>query len=362
MKRRNFLTVAGVSSVAAMASAASFPSPALAQNVRRLRMVTSWPPRLPGVAASAERLAAKIREASDGTLDIQVYAAGELMSAFEVFDAVSRGEVDIYNSAESYWRDRSEAFSFFNSVPFGMTPSQFNSWIYHGGGQELWDALAAQYNLKPHLSANTGTQWGGWFRREVESVEDLQGMRIRISGLGSDVLRRLGAEVVQLPADKILNALEEGSIDAAEWAGPWNDLAFGFHRFARNYYWPGFHAPSSGEATSFNLDVWHSLTPSQQRVVEAVCAAENEASHGVFLENDALALNSLQRDYGVKLREFSDSLFSAFREKSTEVLQEIVEQDVFVAQVYASYSAAQAATGESLRYGQFGYLAKIGIV
>lgn len=357
MKRRNFLTASAVAATTAAASAA-FPTPALAQNSRRLRMVTSWPKGFPGLAASAESLAEKITEATAGALDIKVYESGELMSAFEVFDAVSRGEVDIYHSAEAYWRNRSEAYSFFSAIPFGMTVSQFNAWIYYGGGQGLWDELSEQYNIKPHLCANTGTQWGGWFSREVKSVEDFNGLNIRLSGLGAAVLENIGANVIQLPGDEILNALENGSIDAAEWVGPWNDLAFGFHDVAKYYYWPGFHGPSTGECAGFNLDVWNSLSHSQRSIVETVCAAENEATHSSFLDNNAVALRTL-KNFDVELREFSDSQFAAFYKATSEVMEEIADADAFVARVWDSYRKSQESTSLSLEHGEFAYLSKL---
>lgn len=355
MKRRNFLAASAI----AATTAATFPVPALAQNTRRLRMVTSWPRGFAGLAASAESLAKRITDATEGALEIEVYESGELMSAFEVFDAVSRGEADIYHSADAYWRNRSEAYSFFNATPFGMTTSQYNAWIYYGGGQRLWDELSEQYNIKPHLCANTGTQWGGWFNREVRSVEDFNGLNIRLSGLGATVLRKLGANVVQLPGDEILDALESGSIDDAEWVGPWGDLSFGFHNVAKYYYWPGFHAPSSGQCAGFNLEVWNSLPHSQRSIVEAACAAENEATHVSFLHNNGISLRTLTEEFGVELREFSDLQFAAFHKATNEAIEEIVDADAFVARVWDSYRRSREATSSSLEHGEFAYLSKI---
>ena len=232
-----------------------------------------------------------------------------------------------------------------------MTVSQFNTWILYGGGQELWNQLSEQYNIKPHLCANTGTQWGGWFNREVRSVEDFEGLNVRLSGLG--------ANVVQLPGDEILNALKEGSIDAAEWVGPWSDLNFGFHTVAKYCYWPGFHSPSAGECAGFNLRVWNSLTHSQRSIIEVVCAAENEASHAAFLDNNAIALRTLTKDFGVELCEFSDSQFAAFHKATGEVMEETADGDAFFARVWDSYRKSQAATSLSLEYGEFAYLSKI---
>ena len=171
---------------------------------------------------------------------------------------------------------------------------------------------------------------------------------MRLAGLGAAVLEKFGANIVRLPGDEILDALRDGSIDAAEWVGPWSDLNFGFHSVAKYYYWPGFHSPSAGQCAGFNLEVWNSLTHSQRSIVEAVCAAESEASHTPFLDNNAVALRALTKDFGVELREFSDSQFAAFRKATGEVMEEIADGDAFFAWVWDSYRKSQTATSLSL--------------
>lgn len=355
MKRRNFLTATAAAASTAAASAA-FPTPAIAQGVKQLKMVTTWPKNFPGLGTSPERIAVKIREATDGAIDIKVYAAGELVPAFDSFDAVSTGAADIYNGAEYYWVGKSKAFAFFTAVPFGMTAPELNAWIYHGGGQELWDELAAQFNLKPFMSANTGTQWGGWFNKEINSLEDLKGLSMRMPGLGGDVLARLGATVLTLPGGEIFPALESGRIDATEWVGPWNDLAFGFYQVTKFYYWPGFHEPGAGLATTFNLDVWNDLTPSQQRIIEAVCAWDNDYTYSEFLYHNSIALRTLTEEHGVVLRDFPDEVFAGYRRSSMELMEEITAEDPFVARVYESAAQTQKYTSDGLRYAENAYL------
>ena len=244
MKRRNF--IAGVWAALGGAALMTARASAATHKKRELRMVTTWPKNFPGLGTSSERFARRVEKATDGALKINVFAAGELVPAFQAFDAVSSGAADIYHGAEYYWQGKSPAFVFFTALPFGMTAIEHAGWIRHGGGQALWDKLSARFNIKPHIVANTGTQMGGWFRNELTSLRDLRGLKIRIPGLGGEVYRRLGASPVTLPGGEIFPSLQSGKVDAAEWIGPWNDLAFGFHRIARHCYSPGFHEPGGG--------------------------------------------------------------------------------------------------------------------
>lgn len=342
MKRRSFLSGAGTAAVAA----ATLPAPAIASGKRRLQMVTTWPKNLPGLGISPERLSKRIAAMTDGEIEIKVLAAGEKVQALEAFDVVSGGGADAYNGAEYYWQGKSQAYNFFTAVPFGMTAGEINAWVYHGGGQELWDELAAQFNIKPFMSANTGVQMGGWFRREINTLEDLKGLRVRIPGLGGEVIRRLGAAAVTLPGDQIFQNLQSGAIDATEWVGPWNDLALGFYQVADYYYWPGFHEPGASLATGFNLDVWNSFTSSQQEAIKTACAAENDYTLAEFNYYNAISLRALVDEHGVKMRRFSPEIMSELKQVSSEVLEEAAASDELTGRVYASFKQAlTAATG-----------------
>jgi len=271
MRRRDIL--AGAGSFAAGATL-SFPAPAIAQGIRHLKMVTDWPEGTPGLHTSAVRFAQTVGIATGGRIKIEVFPAGALVRAFETFDAVGAGVADLYHTDEAYFEKRSPAFHFFAAVPFGFTASELFAWVQHGGGQELWDALSGQFNIKSLLCTSTGCQMGGWFTHEVTALEAFKGLRYRMAGPGAEVLRRLGAVVVTLPGGEIMPALRSGAIDASEWIGPWLDMAFGLHQAAGYYYYPGFHEPGLGVAVGFNKSVWESLDADDRRVMEAVAACE----------------------------------------------------------------------------------------
>lgn len=352
MKRRHFLSTVATAAVAT----AALPTPALSNNTKHLDMVTTWPENLPGIGISPFRIAGKIREATDGALNLRVHSAGQLVPAFESFDAVSSGRADAYHAAEFYWQEKSKAYALFTSVPFGMTASELNSWIYHGGGQKLWDELSARYNLKPFLSGNSGAQGCGWFKDEIRTTEDLRGLRMRMPGLGGDVVTRLGVKAVTIPGGDLYSALESGRVDAVDWAGPWSDLALKFYQVAKYYYWPGFQEPCAGLCTVFNMDVWNGLTSSEQRIVREVCASENDFTYTEILYNNALALDTLVSQHGVKLRIFPDEVLVAFRVATAQVMEELTSSDEFVAKVYDSYRLSLRATSEGLRDTELAYL------
>ena len=243
-------------------------------------MVTTWPKNFPGLGTAAERLAKRITVASEGKITVKVFAAGELVPAFESFDAVSQGTAEIYHAADYYWQGKSKGFNFFCTVPFGMTATELNAWIYHNGGQELWDDLSGQFNVKAFLCANTGVQMGGWFANQVNTLDDFKGLKFRMPGIGGEVLRRLGAAVVNLPGGEIFPALQSGAIDGTEWVGPWNDLAFGFYKIVKNYYFPGFHEPGTALSAGFNRQKWEGLSTSEQQLIASACGRRERCRPG----------------------------------------------------------------------------------
>jgi len=227
MRRRDALAGAGS---LATGAALNFPAPAIAQGIRQLKMVTDWPEGSPGTYSNAVRLAQTVADATGGRIKIEVFPAGTLVRPFETFDAVGAGVADMYHSAEYYWEKKSPAFNFFAAIPFGFTAEELFAWVKYGGGQELWDDLSGQFNIKPLFCAGLGTQMGGWFNKELTSLEMFKGLRYRLPGLGAEVLRRLGAIVVTLPGSEIVQALKSGAIDGSEWIGPWPDMAMGLHK------------------------------------------------------------------------------------------------------------------------------------
>jgi TRAP-type mannitol/chloroaromatic compound transport system substrate-binding protein len=339
MTRRNILARAG--SFAAGATL-SIPTPAITQGVRQLRMVTDWPEALPGLQISAIRLAQTIGAATGGRINIEVFAAGALVRPFETFDAVSAGIADMYHSAEYYWERKAPAFAFFAAVPFGFTADELFAWVQYGGGQELWDALAGPFNIKPFLCCNTGTQAGGWFNREITSPAGFKGLRYRMPGLGAEVLRRMDAIVVNVPGGEIASSLKSGAIDASEWIGPWPDMAMGLHKAAGYYYYPGFHEPGTALAFGINRGVWESLAVSDRRLIEAAAAGEYANSLAEFNANNARSLRQLRDEGTVKILKFDDTLLKEFLRIGKEVIAEIGSGDELSKKIYTSYEQFRA--------------------
>jgi TRAP-type mannitol/chloroaromatic compound transport system substrate-binding protein len=339
MKRRDFVRSAGVGGVVAGASlaASSFPAPAIAQGVKQFKMVTTWPKNFPGLGTGAERLAERITTMSEGKIEVKVFAAGELVPAFESFDAVSSGNAEMSHSASYYWQGKSPGFNYFTTVPFGLSPMEHASWIAYAGGQELWDELAVQFNIKPFLRASTGPQMGGWFRREINTLDDYKGLKFRMPGLGGEVLRRLGAAVVNLPGGEIFPALQSGTIDGTEWVGPWHDLAFGFYKVATLYYHPGWHEPATTGEVMVNLQVWEALTQEEQAMIKAAIEAEAWREYAEINAHNADSLKVLVEEHGVELRRFNDELLMEIGRVAGEVVAEVGASDPMTQKIYDSY-------------------------
>lgn len=316
-------------------------TPNIAKGIKRFRMVTTWPKDFPGLGQMPNRFASALSEMTSGAMEVKVYAAGELVGAMESFDATASGAADMYHGAEYYWQGKSKGFSFFTSVPMGMTAAEIMGWIDHGGGQKLWDDLSADFNLKPFQAGNTGHQTGGWFKRKINSLEDFKGLKMRMPGLGGEVIRRLGGAAVQLSGGEIYQALQSGSIDATEWVGPWNDYAFGFYREAPYYYAPGFHEPGASLAVGINLDVWNTLSTSEQSIIKYACKSANDASLGEYTHENAKALSILKKDHNISPRYFSDEIMKEIGKISKDVVYELGNADKRTATIYQSYIKAR---------------------
>ncbi|MGE4218381.1 MAG: TRAP transporter substrate-binding protein, partial [Alphaproteobacteria bacterium] len=257
-------------------------APAVAKGIRELKMVTSWPKNFPGLGTAAVRVADRISAMTEGKFRITVYGGGEIVPPLKCMDAVQEGTADLYHSADYYYQGKSKAFNYFTAVPLGLTADEINAWIRHGGGQALWDELSAQFGVKPLLCGNTGVQMGGWFTKELTSVEDFKGLKMRMPGLGGAVIAKLGGTTVTLPASDIFQALQSGTIDATEWVGPWNDLALGLYKVAKFYYYPGFHEPGSALSFGVSLRLWESLSVSEKASFTAAAGAVNGISLAEF--------------------------------------------------------------------------------
>lgn len=331
------------------------------KRTKRLTMVTTWPKGLPGLGTAAERIGARITELTEGELEVRVYAAGEFSPALQAFDDVASGAADMYHGAEYYWQAKSPAFPFFTAVPFGMTANEIMGWIDYGGGQALWEELSGQYGVIAFQAANTGTQMGGWFRREINSLDDFNGLKMRIPGLGGQVVRELGGASETLAGGEIYQALQSGAIDATEWVGPWNDLALGFYQQAPYYYGPGFHEPGASLALGINRKTWDGLTKTQQEIIRAACAETNHQTVGEFTYQNARALKTLTEEHGVQLRSFPQDVTLRAREISQDVRAQAAAAGALEKSVYESFEAALKSMSTWADYAEGGYLAARGL-
>ena len=333
MDRRSFLTTGAVG-----AGAAALAAPAYAQGNRTLTLVTTWGRGLAGVHDSAQYAADQITALTDGQITVDLKAAGELVGAFEVFDAVASGQADMYHGVDYYFLGNDPSLSFFSQIPFGMTFMEFSNWFYHDGGRELADELYSIYGLKAFPAGNTGPQSGGWFAREMNSAEDFRGLKFRMPGQGGQVLGKLGASVQNLPGAEVYQALSSGAIDGTEWIGPWADEKAGFQEITKTYYTAGFHEPGPNLNLVMNLEVYDSLTPVQQGIVDQVSRSANLWTMSLFMANNGSALQRLQSG-GVQVLQFPDAVWDAFGTAAEEVVQEPMG-DAFYKQVYDSYQSS----------------------
>ena len=313
------------------------PKAAAPGKIYHWRMVTSWPKNLPGMGVAPERLAKAVDEMSDGRLKITVYGAGEIVPAMGVFDAVSLGNVEMGHSASYYWKGKVPAAVFFTTVPFGLTAQEMNGWLYYGGGMELWRELYARYNLVPLAGGNTGVQMAGWFNKEINSLADIRGMKMRIPGLGGEVFERAGGTAVTLPGGEIFTSMQTGVIDATEWVGPYNDLAFGLYQVGKYYYYPGWHEPGPTLETIVNKDAWESLPPDLREILSVASRMENEDLLDEYTAKNNAALRELVDKHGVKLRKLPDDVLRKLSDISDEVVKEVAGDDPFAQRIYQSY-------------------------
>jgi len=356
MKRRQF--VGGLAAAAGIsACAGGEPDCADASTeVFNWSMVTSWPPGFPGLGAAADNLAKRLGEASGGRLNIKVYAGGELVPAFEVFDAVSRGTVEMGHDASYYHRGKLDAAQFFTSIPFGFNMHEMNGWLYYGDGLTLWRELYEPFDLVPFPTGNTGVQMGGWFNREINSLDDLKGLKMRIPGLGGEVLRRAGGTPVNLPGSEIFTSLSTGAIDATEWVGPYNDLSFGLHKAARYYYYPGWQEPSPALETIINKAAWDSLPDDLKALVELACQAITTDMAAEYAYGNTMSLKQLEQMDGVELRRFPDDVLERLRAIAEEIYEEMAASDPKIRKIYDSYRAFQVAGEDYQRISEQAFL------
>ena len=339
MKRREFLQKAG-GVAAAGAATATLAAPAIAQGKKEMTIVSSWPRDFPGIGIGCQRFAERVTELSEGRITTKYFAAGEKVGPFDAFDEVASGNSQAYCSAEYYWKGKHPAFAYFTTVPFGMTVVERNAWLKFAGGQELWDEVSAEFGLKALPCGATGTQMGGWFNKEIETVDDLKGLKMRIPGLGGDVMAKLGASPVSLPGGQIFENLVSGAIDATEWVGPYNDYFMKFYEAAKFYYWPGMHEPSATLSLGMNKEWWDSLSKWEQAIITAAAMEENSAQYDEAQAKNGEYLAKMINENGVVLKSFSDEIFDEFGEAAKAVLEETRDHSALAKKVHDQFTAA----------------------
>ncbi|PWE33090.1 ABC transporter substrate-binding protein [Maritimibacter sp. 55A14] len=354
MDRRSFLRTSALGGSAA--AAATLAAPAYAQGQRTLTLVTTWGRGLAGVHDAAQRCADNITALTDGQLTIDLKAAGELVGAFEAFDAVTSGQADMYHGADYYFVGQHPGYAFFTAVPFGMTPQELINWYYHDGGHELHDELGQIFGLKSFLGGNTGAQAGGWFAKEITGPEDFNGLKFRMPGLGGKALGKLGASVQNLPGSEVYQALASGAIDGTEWIGPWADEKAGFQEITKIYYTAGFHEPGAGLSLATNRAVYDSLSPAHQKAIEVGAAEANQWNLAQFLTQNGAALKRLQ-GAGVQIKEFPDSVWDAFGEASQAVHDENLGDDLYK-KIYDSAMASMKSSSAWIKTSSGAYTAQ----
>lgn len=352
MDRRKFLAAAGVGTVATTLAA-----PAIAQDTRQWKMVTAWPKNLPGPGVAAQTLADRITTLSGGRIEVKLYPAGELVPGRGVFDAVSEGTAELYHAVPAYWGSKSKGILLFGSQPFGLRADEQFGWLYHGGGQALYDEMYGRFGIKPFLCGNSGPQWGGWFRNDINSAEDLKGLKFRTTGLASEMAAKLGMAAEAMSGPAMFQALQTGALDAGEFIGPWTDSALGYHQVAKNYYWPGVGEPSSAEECGVNAAAYAELPDDLKQVVSLACESLYNPVWTEYTTKHALALKKLVADEGVQVKMFPEDVITAMGKAAAEVIDELrQDEDELVKRIAESFVAYRDSVGSYMVYADNGQM------
>lgn len=308
------------------------------EQIYKWRMVTTWPKNFPGLGGAAENFATYVNQASGGRLQVQVFGGGQLVPALGVFDAVSSGAAEMGHSAAYYWKGKIPASPFFTSVPFGMNAQEMNGWLRYGGGLELWRELYEPFDLIPFPAGNTGVQMAGWFNKEIKTVDDINGLKMRIPGLAGEVWNRAGGTAVNIPGGELYTSLQTGVIDAVEWVGPYNDLAFGFQQIAKHYYYPGWHEPGPTLELVVNKTAYESLPEDLQHIIDKASRAVNQDMLDEYTARNNSALKELINDHGVKIERLPQPVIDHLKAISAQMYEEMAAEDETFARVYKAYS------------------------
>ena len=335
MDRRSFIKKAGVT--AGATAAATVAAPAIVQAKTEMVIVSTWPRDFPGLGISAQRLAKRIPELTEGRINVTYFASGEKVGAFDSFDEVASGKSQAYIAADYYWKGKHPGWAYFTAVPFGFVYSEMDAWMKYADGQKLMDKIGAEFGIKGFPCGNTGVQMGGWFNKEMESADDFKGLKMRIPGLGGDVLAKLGASPVSLPGSQIYENLVSGAVQATEWVGPYNDYFMKFYEAAKYYYYPGMHEPASQLSLGMNKSWWDGLSKTDQAIIEAAANEENARQMAETNANNGQYLAKLINEHGVKLRKFNDDIYDSFGEAAKEVFDEVRQHGPLAAEIHESF-------------------------
>jgi TRAP-type mannitol/chloroaromatic compound transport system substrate-binding protein len=352
MDRRKFLSAAGVGT-----AAVALATPAIAQDKRQWKMVTAWPKNLPGAGVAAQTLADRITTLSGGRIEVTLYAAGELVPGRGVFDAVSEGTAELYHAVPAYWGSKSKGILLFGSQPFGLRADEQFGWMYHGGGQALYDEMYGRFGIKPFLCGNSGPQWGGWFRNDINSAEDLKGLKFRTTGLASEMAAKLGMAAEAMSGPAMFQALQTGALDAGEFIGPWTDSALGYYQVAKNYYWPGVGEPSSAEECGVNSEAFESLPDDLKLIVSLACESLYNPVWTEYTTKHARALKALVADEGVQVKMFPEDVITAMGVAAGEVIDELrQDDDELVKRITESFIEYRDSVGPYMVYADNGQM------
>ncbi len=361
-ERRRFIAKAG-GVMAAVAATALVDAPSIiAQPKVHWRMSTAWPKQLDVMQGSAIRLGKVVDEMSGGRFRIEVFPGGQIMQPFECFDAASKGTIECFMSAAAYWASREPAIEWFMAVPFGMDPQGMAAWYYEGDGRQLWEETYAPFGIVPRLGPAFSPQMGGWFRKKINSLADYKGLKMRIAGLGGQVLTRAGGTAILTPAAEIYAAVERGVIDAAEWVGPHDDLALGLQNTARYYYYPGWHEPGTVSEFGFNRKAYEALPSDLRRILDLAVAATQVMGFLDFHTRNAVALERIKTEFKgkVELVQFPASVLRELKKITAGVVRDQAERSPMAKKVNVSYVKFQTLIGpwDQVAQGVYYQLAK----
>ncbi len=343
MERREFLKTAGAGTVAAAASL-TIGAPAVIASTKTIRWKATsfWNPKIKIMFDTVKDFCQNVKEMSDGQLDIKLYGGGELVPPFGAFDAVSKGTMQMGTGSPYFWAGKNPAFNWFGSIPFGMNAQSINAWFYEGNGMNLMTELYDQFNLVPRVIGNSGVQMGGWFRKEIKTVDDLSGLKMRIPGLAGEVFAKLGVNVTNIPAGELYTSLDRGTIDALEWVGPGMDIKMGFHKVAPFYY-TGWHEPASDMQFLVNKRAFDKLPAEYQAILKIAMKAASADMYSENFDASAQAWSQMEVDFpNIKVKTFPIEVLKAMKKATDEVLSGYAAENAEFKTVYDSQKAYMA--------------------